>query len=159
MLEPVHRRALLLVLEKLKGFPHPWVVTGSCGMALQGMPLKVHDIDLQTTASGALAMEQTLGGQPLSKMTYKSLEKIRSLLGALELENVKIEIIGDMQKLLPDGSWEQPVDISAHRIWVCFENQQVPVFSLQYEMGAYRLMGRIQRAAQIQEWLNRSSTK
>lgn len=128
-------------------------------MALQGMPLEVHDIDLQTTAPGALAMEQILGGQPLSRVTYKSSEKIRSFLGSLELENIKIEIMGDVQKLLPNGSWEEPMDISTHRIWVSFENQRVPVFSLEYEQQAYLLMGRPRRAAQIQEWLKNAAKR
>lgn len=128
-------------------------------MALQGMPLEVHDIDLQTTAPGALAMEQILGGQPLSRVRYKSSERIRSFLGSLELEKVKIEIMGDVQKLLPDGSWEGPLDVSAHRIWVPFENERVPVFPLEYEQQAYLLMGRPQRAAQIQEWLKNTFKK
>ena len=48
--------------------------------------------------------------------------------------------MGDTQKLLPDGSWEKPVDVAAHRIWVAYENQRVPVFSLEYEMQAYRMI-------------------
>lgn len=157
MLGSTHRHVLTLILQALKEFSEPWVVTGSCGMVLQGMPLEVHDIDLQTTEKGVILMEQILGGQPLLRIGYKSSEKIRSFFGALELENIKIEIMGDLQKLLPNGCWEEPPDISALRIRVPFEQSFVPVFPLEYELEAYRLMGRHQRADQIQAFLNRKS--
>ncbi len=158
MIPSAHRRALLCILQKLENFPHPWVVTGSCGLALQGMPLEVHDIDLQTCVAGAFEMERLLCGQQIIPVRLKLSEKIHSFFGALELEGIKVEIMGDIQRLLPDGSWQEPVDIPTQRIWVSFENQRVPVFSLAYELEAYRLLGRTQRAAEIEAWLKKTST-
>ena len=150
MLPPAHRQVLLYILQKLETFPYPWVVTGSGGLALQGMLLEVHDIDLQTGEPGAFEMERVLNGRRLIPVSYKSSERIHSFFGALELEGIKVEIMGDMQKRLPDGSWQAPVDIPAQRIWTPFENKLVPVFSPTYELETYRLLGRAQRAAQIE---------
>jgi hypothetical protein len=44
MLPAAHSRALKEILTRLQGKPILWVVTGSVGMALQGVPLDVHDI-------------------------------------------------------------------------------------------------------------------
>jgi hypothetical protein len=159
MLEAAHNLALNTILKKLEGLSEPWVVTGSCSMALQGMPLEVHDIDLQTTRKGAFDIEQALGGRILLPLAYKPSERICSYFGALEVEGVKVEIMGDMQKLLPDGTWEEPADIPSHRIWIPFEDRRAPVFPLEYERQAYRLMGRPHRAAQIEEWLKQPPDK
>jgi hypothetical protein len=57
----VLRRAAHLVRAAGR-LPDPWAVTGSLGMALQGMELAVHDIDLQTSREGAYEIERRAGG-------------------------------------------------------------------------------------------------
>ena len=47
-LSPNFDRAIAILHVRLKTLPHPWVVTGSLGMALQGMDLEIHDIDVQS---------------------------------------------------------------------------------------------------------------
>src|SRR5690554_5464409 len=45
--------ALRLIHDRLAGMAHPWGITGSLGMILQGMPLTAGDIDLQSDRDGA----------------------------------------------------------------------------------------------------------
>jgi hypothetical protein len=74
---------------------------------------------------------------------------MRSHLGALLIDGIEVEIMGDIQKRLEDGSWESPVDLNSHRRFVNFEGMQVPVLSLEYEAQAYQKMGRLERAEML----------
>ena len=132
-----------------------WAVTGSLGMALQGMDLPVHDIDLQTDEAGAYEIELRLAEFVVDPVRYKESTGMRSHLGRLEIDGIQVEIMGAIQKRLADGSWEPPVQVAAHRRWVERQGLRVPVLSLEYECEAYRLMGRLERAERIQKWLDR----
>jgi hypothetical protein len=48
MIEEAYLEALRLIHDKLGDDPFAGAITGSLGMALQGMDLEVHDIDIQT---------------------------------------------------------------------------------------------------------------
>jgi hypothetical protein len=49
------RAVLRMIANQLDDTPINWAVTGSCSLALQGLPVDVHDIDLRTTAHDAYA--------------------------------------------------------------------------------------------------------
>jgi hypothetical protein len=50
--------------------------------------------------------------------------------------------MGAIQKLLPDGAWEEPVYVEAYRRWVETDDLLVPVLDLDYEYQAYLKLGR-----------------
>jgi hypothetical protein len=142
------------ICMRLKDCKSGWVVTGSLGMALQGMELEIHDIDLQTNASGAYEIEGLLAEYSVEPVRYLASEKMRSQLGALEIDGLRVEIMGDLQKLLDNDAWEEPVRVEDQREWVKFEEWQVPVLALEYEYQAYLKMGRVERAGMIRKWLD-----
>lgn len=61
--------------------------------------------------------------------------------------------MGAIEKRLPDGTWESPVDIRPHRRWVHVASFVVPVLDLAYEERAYRLLGRSERADLLRPYL------
>jgi len=63
--------------------------------------------------------------------------------------------MGDLQKRMPDGSWEAPVDVSVYRRWVEAAGMTLPVMDPEYEYLAYRILGRIEKAQMLREWLDR----
>jgi hypothetical protein len=69
---------------------------------------------------------------------------------------VKVEIMGAVQKRLPSGEWELPGDIREHRRFIDVNGMKLPVLSLEYEEKAYRMLGRIDKADRIKEWLTKS---
>jgi hypothetical protein len=73
-------------------------------------------------------------------------EQIRSHFGGLNISGITVELMGGLQKRLPDGRWEEPVDVLAHRRFVRLEGLAFPVLELAYEERAYRLLGRVERA-------------
>ena len=149
----LHLDVLRIVHDQLRGSAAVWALTGSLGMALQGMPLTPHDVDLQTDPDGAYEIERRLAAWMVRPVAFLESERIRSHLGQARILEVPVEIMGGIQKRLPDGTWEAPVPVGAHRLVVSIEGMTVPVLSLEYEREAYLKLGRLERAEQIRRFL------
>ncbi|NWG19146.1 MAG: hypothetical protein HXY39_02365 [Chloroflexi bacterium] len=150
-----HQRVLHALLERLSPAVIPWAITGSCGFALHGLPVTVHDIDIQTSDAGAYAIARLFAEYIIRPVAYRESPTIRSHLGALQIQGVEVEIMGHIQKRLPDGDWEAPVDVLRHRCWIPFGDWRAPVLSLAYEAQAYERLGRAERARMLREWMAR----
>ena len=131
-----------------------WAITGSLSLALQGLELPVQDIDIQTDEDGAYEIERRLADFVVKPVLYKASEQVRSRLGKLGIDGIQVELIGAVQKRLPAGGWEEPVQVASHRLWVELQGLSIPVLSLEYEYEAYRHMGRAEKAALIRKWLD-----
>lgn len=151
MIQPIYLVVLRQLFTELKESQVMWVVTGSLSFALQGLPLEPHDIDIQTDAEGAYEIERHFFSQMSQKVAFSSTERMRSHFGALRIEGIVVEIMGDIEKRLEDGTWENPVDLLSHRRFVHVEDMDIPVLALAYEAQAYRQLGRLERAAMLQE--------
>jgi hypothetical protein len=77
---------------------------------------------------------------------FSSTERICSHFGAFLIEGMVVEVMGDIQKRLEDGTWETPVNLRSHRQIVACDGMDIPVLSLEYEADAYRKLGRLERA-------------
>ena len=130
-----------------------WVVTGSVGLALQGVDVEVHDIDIRTDKAGAHDIEGNLSQYVIRKVEFSSTERIRSHFGELSIDGVKVEIMGDTQQCLADGTWEDVIDISSKMCFINYDGLSMPVFSLEYECEAYEKLGRMEKAEQIKKYL------
>ena len=152
-----HDIACLKVLRKinfrLNNTSVNWAITGSLGFALQGVPVEPNDIDIQTDKRGAYEIEYHLSEFVTKRVKFSSTERIRSYFGELMIDGIKVEIMGDIQKSLEDGSWENPVDLEQHKRVVEVEGMQVPVLSLGYEYQAYLKLGRVDKAEMLRKWL------
>nr|MBC7245756.1 hypothetical protein [Chloroflexota bacterium] len=141
------------ICERLEGNPINWVVTGSLGMALQGVPVPIHDIDIQTDEEGAYEIERRFSEYVIKPVQYSISEHIRSHFGALEIDGIQVEIMGAVQKHLDIQSWEEPVRIECYRQWVEVEGMNIPVLSLEYEYQAYLKLGRSDKVEILRDWL------
>ena len=153
MIETHHLAALRKIYASLKDCNVTWAITGSLGMALQGMDLVVHDIDIQTDKQGAFEIEKRFPEYMLDPIHYCESERMRSYLGKLDIEGVKVEIMGDIQKRIDENTWEESVRVGDHRKWVDFEGMKLPVLSLDYEYQAYLKLGRVEKAERLIRWL------
>jgi hypothetical protein len=152
---PEHLRALRKVHERLHRSEVNWVVCAGMSLALQGVPVSVHDIDLETDAAGAYEIEGLFAEYVNRRVIFSSTDRIRSHFGALCIDGIKVEIIGDIETRAEDGSWERPPDLQKHRRFVAVEGMQIPVLSLEYECEAYRKLGRHERAEVVRQWLEK----
>lgn len=151
--QPIYT-ALQEIAERLEHTPITWAITASCSLALQGVPVVVHDIDLRTDAQGAYALEAIFLVYQKRPVLLSSTGRVRSHFGAFELQGVEVEIIGDMQHILEDGSWEPLVDIQQHMIWVMLDHMRLPVMTLEYLYEAYQLLGRADKVALVARHLS-----
>ena len=153
MVDPRYVNTLRKIYSRLVDNKVNWAVTGSFGMALQGMDVVVHDIDIQTDEDGAYEIENRFSEYVIKPVHYSASERIRSHFGALEMDGIKIEIMGDLQKRLDDQTWEEPVKVEEHKCWVEIDGMHIAVLSLEYEYQAYLKLGRIEKAEMLREWL------
>jgi hypothetical protein len=149
MIEDRFLNAMGIILSRLENLAHPWAVTGSLGLYMQGIDVDVNDIDLQSSKEGAFAIERALEGYVVHQVRYVESRKIRSFLGELNIGGIKVEIMGELQKKTPDNDWEPPDDISLFIHWVKVNELSIPVFDLEMEYRAYRMLGREEKAEKI----------
>lgn len=147
-------QACIGVLRKIcarLGADMNWALTGSLSFALQGVPVEPHDIDVQTDAAGAYEIERRFSEFVTRKVAFFSAERIRSHFGTLLIDGITVEIMGDIEKLLEDGTWEKPPDLAAHRRIIDVQGIQVPILSLEYERQAYAKLGRVSTARMLEK--------
>ena len=77
---------LRLIVDQLHGTPITWAVTGSCSLALQGLPVAVHDIDVRTTAKDAYVLEAHFHLYQKRAVSFASTGTVQSHFGALEID-------------------------------------------------------------------------
>jgi hypothetical protein len=152
-LAPELLSALELVLDRLAPLAVPWAVTGSLGMRLQGVPLAVHDLDLQSDGQGFEAMADLLCDYIAEPPAYRESPDLRSMFGILRVGAARVELMGDLQKRAADGTWEPPTRVADHLQKVEWRGRVVPVLDLSYEEQAYRRLGRTDRADLLRRWL------
>ena len=155
MIDLKYIKVLRKIYERLNDGSVNWVVTGSLGFALQGVPVDVHDIDIQTDKEGAYEIERRFSEFVIKKVAFRSTDKIRSHFGILMIDGIRVEIMGDIQKRLEDGSWEEPVDLNRYKRFVEIRGMKIPVLSLEYEYQAYLKLGRTEKAEILKKWLQR----
>ncbi len=155
MLTPDYEAVIRLLVEGLADGHILWALTGSASFALQGLPINPQDIDIQTDRLGAFEFQKRFEEAVVRPVELSSMGKIRSYYGALEFQGISVEIIGDVQKRLPDGSWSPVPDIALLRRYARLEGLKVPVLDLGYEVEAYELMGRPARAEELRQWIGK----
>jgi hypothetical protein len=153
-MRPEHLRALRTIIGRLRDSSVDWALTGSCSFAVQGLPVQPNDIDIQTDKEGAYEIEWLFSTEVVEKVRFLESDKVRSYFGALMIDEVRIEIMGDIEKRESDGSWGKPVELDHYKIFVEYEGMQVPVLLLEYECEAYKALGRRDRAKMLNNWLS-----
>jgi len=154
MFNPAYFRVLRKIYTRLDNADVNWVVTGSFGLAIQGIPVEPHDIDIQTDEAGAYKIERLFSEFVIKRVVLSSAERIRSHFGALMIDGIKVEIMGDIQRCDDDGTWDEPVNLEHHKRIVEVEGMRTPVLPLEHEYQAYLKMGRIEKAGVLKEWLH-----
>ena len=154
MVEKRHLIVLEKIYQRLKNTDIIWAITGSTAFALQGLPDIPNDIDIQTNKSGAYEIEKQFVNNIRKKVEFSSTEKIRSHFGVFVIEGLKVEIMGDIEKIV-DGKWEEPIDLTRYRQFVKVNNIDLPVLDLKYEYEAYLKLGRIERCRMLKRWIKK----
>jgi ubiquinone/menaquinone biosynthesis C-methylase UbiE len=133
------------IAHRLEGAGVAYKVVGGAAAALNGVPLPVKDLDIETGAEGAYQFQDLFPGHVVEAVTLRTSEVYRSHLGRFHFDGVKVEVIGDLQRR-EGGCWVP----SAARTETTVDLDGVPVRVswLEEETLAYVRRGRLERAAQ-----------
>lgn len=154
MLGSTHIEVLELITELAAKEPGlVWALTGSTSFALQGMDVQVHDIDIQTDRDSAYKLGGLLAEYCLEPVRFCGRSKMRSHFGRFQVGQVEVEVMGDIEKRLPDGSWGAAPPLAPLTRYVDLAGMRLPVLDLRYEAKAYRAMGRAARAEEIERYV------
>lgn len=154
MVDQAHLQALRILYTRLNDSAIHWAITGSLCFALHGIPVTVHDIDVQTDREGAYLIEQRFAECVVRPVAFHTAERIQSHLGTLRVAGIEVEIMGDIQKRLPDGGWDEPPRLADHTEHLLVDGMRVPVLTIAYEYEAYLRLGRTERAQLLRAWLD-----
>ncbi|MGD2253694.1 MAG: hypothetical protein PVF70_12335 [Anaerolineales bacterium] len=153
-LPATHWEAVRQLISRLPPNEVVWALTGSAGLRLQGIDLSVADLDVQTDKSGAKKIVRAFADCVQDRLRYRRSPGVRSYFARLEIAGVQVEVMGELRKRLPDGSWEPPVDVEPIRRWAEVDGLRIPVIDPEYEARAYEIMGRTEKAQQIRRALD-----
>ncbi|AGA57994.1 hypothetical protein Theco_1864 [Thermobacillus composti KWC4] len=89
-------RALCRIAERLDGTGVAWVVGGSAGLMLRGLPLPAppRDLDLYADPTDAEAMHEALSVWAVDRPVRSVTERYESILSHYRIEDVHVELVG-----------------------------------------------------------------
>jgi len=111
---------LLAITDKINHVESNWLVGGSCGLILQGVPItrQPRDLDIYIDKQAANQIHQILKNYATDVLEYNETERYRSYLSHYMINDVQVEIVADF-KVVVDGSFyhveveELMVDLAA----------------------------------------------
>lgn len=142
-------KALRILNRKLKNRSINWVIAGSTNLAIQGVDIEPHDIDIVTDKKGAFSIGKILKEFEKEPVEFKESNKFKSYFGIYEIKGVKVEIMGDLE-VNKKNIWIRTNGLSKKKI-VSFKRMQIPVKSLKSEYESYNKLGRIEKAIKIKK--------
>ncbi len=147
---PTH---ILNVLKKfvqlIDGKKIPWVLSGSTSLVIQGVDVVIkNDIDILTTKEGSKQINISLAEYKIKESEYSSTDKYQSFFGIYKIDSVSIDVMGEFQYRLKDGSWSEPNQ--NHKIFIKeFQGMSLPLLSLKQELVEYDNMGKTEKVEKI----------
>jgi hypothetical protein len=155
-LPDTHADALRDVARRLGRVGVRWAVTGSAGHRLQGVPVEVHDLDIQTDEPGAWTADENLADVAVRRLTRWESTTMSSLFGRYRVAGIDVEIMGGIRhRASQESPWDEPVQLSGPAVlWVQAHGMRLPVMSLSHEVVAYQNMGRHDRARLLALYLD-----
>jgi hypothetical protein len=153
MVPTAHRRAVEALCDGLAGSGLLWAVTGSVALAAQGVPVICADLDMITSAADASVVERQFRGHVVDPVQFAVRDSLRGHFGRLRLAGVEVEVLGDVQNLLADGTWTNPPALDLHVTRVRVGTRVCPMLRLAYLREAYAVMGRTAKVHLIESAL------
>lgn len=144
----------------MHGCKYHWAFTGSVGLALQGIPLDVDDIDVLVENKDAVNFyNDVLKVYETSPPSYIEVEKeeggIKTKLSAYvskhKISNVSVDIISDFHCQV-NGNWICPIELEIS--YVEFYDMILPALTLQRELESFIKTGRQSRTELIMKHIS-----
>ncbi len=122
---------------------------GGTALALRGLPVPVHDVDVEfpaTAIDDAYRLERLLEGEIILQVSWRESESYRSHFGRMIVDGVAVEIMAGLECRVGE-QWMPSFLTTDEVVW--FEGLQVRTLALEEEVLAYLRAGRLDRAATV----------
>lgn len=146
--------AFLKIKNMIDNQTFPLVLSGSTSLYLQGVDIEVHDVDIVTDEDGSKYLDDILNDYCVKKMEYSSTEKYKSFFGIYEIDNVKVEIMGEFQYRLKNGDWSKPNHTNEIQNYK-YNDKEIQVLKLEQELIEYENSGKTNTIEKIKEKLKK----
>jgi len=143
---PLWRAVLRDIAVTLRKAGLPFTVIGGGSVALHGAPIRVKDIDIQTTVEGAYRFGELFAAHVVSSVALSDNGVYRSHFGRFDFGGVDVEVMAALERW-QDGRWVDTTS-ATHEI-VDLDGVPVSVPWLEEEWLAYIRRGGLDRAAVI----------
>jgi hypothetical protein len=130
-------------------------VAGSLSLALQGVNVVPHDIDLLTDRQGALRINAMLKKYEKKAVDYAETDKVSSFFGIFEIQGVKVEVMGDYRER-QGTKWVSLSRRLANPKIIEVDGMRLPVSSLEDQLVSYRRLKRPKDAEKVRKISQRS---
>ena len=142
MLNPTFVEVIKLISENIPS-NIKWAIDGSTSLALQGIDVTPHDIDILTDHEGAIRIQESLKKYNVGPISHSSNEKYDSYFGTFKMKSIKVDVMGDL-RVFRSGKWSTPqnpstVDITNTNL----EGAPIPVVSLKSQTESGYLSERL----------------
>ena len=122
-----------------------WAVDGSTSLALQGINVTPHDIDILTDREGVIRIQESLKNYNVVPISHSSNEKYDSYFGTFKVKGIKVEVMGDL-RVFRSGKWStlqnpSTVDIVNTNL----EGASIPVVSVKSQNESGYLIERLKK--------------
>ena len=122
-----------------------WAIDGSTSLALHGIDVTPHDIDILTDHEGAIRIQESLKKYNVVPISHSSNEKYDSYFGTFKVKGIKVEVMGDL-RVFRSGKWsalQNPSTIDIANINL--EGLSIPVVSVKSQNESGYLCERVNR--------------
>lgn len=160
--EPI-RSTLVRLVPILDATGASWALGGSCGLALHGVPLTPHDIDIITDREGAHRIGAALGqvAQEVEAVAWGEGRHIRSHRGIYRLGEIQIdvgaaELREGASELREERDWippRPPSEWQTATMRLPGSEVTITIFTLEHERDAYRRLQRDDKVRLIEDRL------
>lgn len=153
--EETVRRALTAIAASAEGTDAKWLVGGSAGLLLRGLPLSQppRDLDIYADVPEARIMHEKLARYATDEPHESVTGMYRSVLSHYEIEGMAVELVGGFEVHAGGGSYEVKINelLYRYREEVACGDYSVGIVPLAHELWFNVLRAREDRTALIME--------
>ena len=131
MIPEQFRKTTLFLKERIPSSVR-WAIDGSTSLAIHGVDIIPHDIDILTDREGAYRIQDALKDCSVKPISHSSNGRYDSHFGTFNINGTKVEVMGDL-KVFRDGRWSDILNPSTvDVVEINVEGLSVPVVSMKH---------------------------
>lgn len=135
----------------------PWILTGSFSFELRGVDIYANDdIDILAKGADCEKISKLLKDYVISPNKFVETNNYRSYVCRYKIDGIDLDVLGDAQYKLPDGSWSEIPNMNDYEAFE-YDGMRLHVFPLLREARDYRAMGKNEKAEAILQKIKSSN--